>query len=301
MRYPFGKSGTRGEVEKNWYVAQGFGEKTNYGYHEGADWNLKTGGDTDLGEPLYAIADWEIAYYHLKSHLESGFGEHFVYQVESPWGVRWVHYCHNQNSIDPQKKNSGKKGDKIAEIGKSGRPRNTLPAHLHLAIFKVDPSILPNGIDTIAKSKTQLNDWWEDPVAFLNKWNDYKQEGIMDIKQLAYDIRMGLFKHETLNKDYKIQDSELEYDVREWKGAQDFMQRITGDSNFHKVHIQPQLDGQKIALESVYNLEKDALINYWQSNLESAKKDYEERLKKQLEDKDPYELLVIAIKRILGR
>lgn len=54
MRYPVGQSGTREEYDKLWYSAQGFGAKTSYGFHEGEDFNLKTGGDTDLGQPLFS-------------------------------------------------------------------------------------------------------------------------------------------------------------------------------------------------------------------------------------------------------
>lgn len=161
--YPVG-TGTKEDFEQRWYIALGFGEKTDYGYHEGIDVNLRTGGDTDLGEPIKAIADWELTYYHLSSHTEAGFGVHFVYTVNTPRGRRWIHCAHNQPDPPVVSKKTGKKGDILAFIGKTGRPRNIMPAHLHFSVFKVDPASLSNKIDTIAKTSQQLNDWWESPL-----------------------------------------------------------------------------------------------------------------------------------------
>lgn len=286
FQYPV-SDGTRETFEKEWYVALGFGDKQDYGYHEGVDINLKTGGDTDNGQSLKAISDWELTYYHLNSHNESGFGVHFVYKVNSPFGVRWIHYAHCQKPIDPEKKSSGQKGDKLAEIDKTGRPRFILPAHLHLAVFKVDPFNLPNKIDTIAKTKTQLNDWWEDPIAFFQNWDNYKEEA-MDIKQLATDLRIGLL-------DYSPSEDELKWDIEHWENPKEFIKRITGDEKFYKKYVLPQLESQKIAQESGCKSEKEAIEASWQTKLESAKKEYQDALKKKLENTTIGELINLIV------
>src|SRR5690554_7245335 len=46
--FPVGKPNA-----KNYYNAQAFGEN----YHLGDDWNGNGGGNTDLGDPIYAIAN----------------------------------------------------------------------------------------------------------------------------------------------------------------------------------------------------------------------------------------------------
>lgn len=175
IMYPVG-TGTEEDFRGRWYIALGFGEPQPYGFHEGIDINLKTGGDTDLGEPIVAITDYKLAYYHFKSHPESGFGCHFVYEIDTPRGKRWVHCAHNK--VDPPiaTKKEGKKGDVISFIGKTGRPRAILPAHLHFSIFKVDPQTLPSGIDTIAKTTKQLNDWWESPLEIVESLREEKKE-----------------------------------------------------------------------------------------------------------------------------
>lgn len=168
MAYPVG-NGTKEDFDNNWYIAQGHGDKTSYGYHDGLDINLKSSGDTDLGQPVKAIKDWVKRYYHFGSHPISGFGIHYVYEISTKNGTRWIHCAHNQKNPEIGALSSGKAGDILSHIGKSGRPRNELPAHLHIACFKVDPQNLPKGIDTIATSKKQLDDWWEDPLQYFEE------------------------------------------------------------------------------------------------------------------------------------
>lgn len=164
MIYPVG-DGTKQTFENLWYVAQGFGNPVPaYGYHEGADINLKTGGDTDLGQELKSIAAGRITNYHYGSHPSTGFGRHIIYRIEGAWGTRWVHYAHCQDVGFLNSAQDVVEGQVIARLGKSGTPY----AHLHMSIFKVDPATF--GIDNVANTTTELNQYWEDPIAFLNTW-----------------------------------------------------------------------------------------------------------------------------------
>ena len=161
MRYPVTAGGTKAEYLDKWYNAQDFGNPTSYGYHEGVDLNLKTGGDSDLGQELKAISNGQLRYYHYSSHPTYGFGRHLYYKIDGPWGTRWVHYAHCQDFTASVR--DVNEGEVIAKLGKSGTPY----AHLHWAIWKVDPSGM---IDKIAKTLTDLNTYWEDPIKFVDKW-----------------------------------------------------------------------------------------------------------------------------------
>jgi len=165
MRYPVTAGGSKQEFEAKWYIAQGFGNPTSYGFHEGVDINLKTGGDSDLGQELKAIANGKLVYYHFHSHPSSGFGRHNVLKIDGPWGTRWAHYAHNQEQDFIKTVKDVNEGQIIARLGKSGTPY----AHLHFSIFKVDPVSI-GGIDKIAKNSTDLHNWWEDPIAFMDTW-----------------------------------------------------------------------------------------------------------------------------------
>ena len=159
-----GSTGTKEEFERDWYDAQPFGSQTSYGYHEGADINKRTGGDTDLNQELKAIASGKIYYYHFLSHPTSNYGRHLVYRIDGPWGVRFVHYAHMSDLDFMANTNFVSEGQILGRIGKSGTP----VAHLHWAIYKEDP--VGFGIDNIANNTDELNRLWEDPVKFVNTW-----------------------------------------------------------------------------------------------------------------------------------
>lgn len=161
MRYPTNNFKT----EWNTTAGYGFGNKVSYGFHEGVDINLNGAGDSDLGKEIFAIANGELVYWHGAKHPATGFGYHSVYKITGPWGTRWIHEAHCLPDITPAPRLI-KENEVIAHAGKSG----TQFVHIHFSIFKVDPATLPNGIDTVANTQQQLNDWWEDPIAFIEKW-----------------------------------------------------------------------------------------------------------------------------------
>jgi hypothetical protein len=182
MIYPVGND--KQDFDNNWYVAQGFGAATSYGFHEGIDLNLKSGGDTDLGQPVKMIANGQIVYWHFSSHPTTGYGRHIVYRIDGPWGTRWVHSCHLQE-VDFKNVNASlPEGAMIGRLGKSG---NSPSAHLHFSIFKVDPAIA--GIDNIANTQAELNATWEDPIAFMNAWMAPIVAPVTD--QSLYDFGAG--------------------------------------------------------------------------------------------------------------
>lgn len=155
--------------KRDWYNAQSFGNPTNYGFHEGCDINTRAGGDTDLGKPLYAVADGVIRYWHNGSHPKTGFGKHMVLECETKQGKLWFHYAHC-DTITPAVV-AVRAGQQIGTLGKSGTP----VAHLHFSCFIKDPALITSGIDVIAKTKEQLTSWWADPLQSLQ----YVQGGSM--------------------------------------------------------------------------------------------------------------------------
>jgi murein DD-endopeptidase MepM/ murein hydrolase activator NlpD len=172
MRLPVAKN--KDEYKRLWYNAQGFGVKTSYGYHEGDDYNLKTGGDSDLGQPIYAIADGVVTSLHDHT-TKPTFGRHLHIKHDGPWGTVWSHYAHLLD-IFVVPNQTVKEGQKIATLGKSG----TNWAHLHFAIKKQ-----PTGIDGIAKTLEDLK-MWVDPIPFIEKW-----EGVEEVITPQTKIDLG--------------------------------------------------------------------------------------------------------------
>lgn len=226
MIFPFGK-----ETDK-WYIASKFGVQRDGYIHSGADYNLKTGGDTDLDEPLYATSSGQITYYHFASHPNSGFGRHQVHKIEGPWGVRWIHYAHCSERDFINSRQNVEEGEMIARVGKSG----TKYAHLHCSVFKIDPSQLPYGIDTIATSKTMLDSIWEDPEEFFkNYYNTMPQQEDIRLKLLndagietEGDLRAVLGSHKDIDnvkQDLQNTKKELERLQGEYGDLEDDYER----------------------------------------------------------------------------
>lgn len=153
MRFP------TDNFETMWNTTAGysFGDKTDYGYHEADDLNMNGGGNIDLGQPLYAVADGEITSVHIHTGSPT-FGKHLHLKFNIDGKDYWAHYAHCDQILVTEGVKV-KKGDKIATVGNSG----TTFAHCHFAIKNQ-----PTGVDGIAKTLEDLKKW-ESPIAFIKK------------------------------------------------------------------------------------------------------------------------------------
>ncbi|GIW63198.1 MAG: hypothetical protein KatS3mg090_1024 [Patescibacteria group bacterium] len=304
MRYPVDKN--KSDFQKNWYVASGFGEFRNTYYHNGVDLNLKSGGDTDMGQPLYAVADGVIKYYHKSKHPNTGYGLHMVLEVDTPKGKRWFHYAHCLEITDQAKQ--VKEGEIIGKVGKSG----TKYAHLHFSCFKVDPATLPNGIDTIAKTKQQLNSWWEDPLQVIeelmaNQGSYYRGIDLTNIESIKVcidtwkDVVDGKYvKFEDYEKIKKERDEAINIIINKEKAISNLedekktIEKSIESFNKKIVELNNQIselekkidDGSKEIIKKdreIANLEKQLEIkeNQLQADKEKAKIECEKKLKDQ--------------------
>lgn len=118
--YPVGRPDAEG-----YYNAQKFGENS----HLGEDWNAVTGGDTDLGDPVYAISDGVVL---MAKDVKNGWGN--VVRIIHNYGTaskpRYVEslYAHLDEIMVGKKGVIVKKGEKIGTIGNAN---GRYLAHLH--------------------------------------------------------------------------------------------------------------------------------------------------------------------------
>lgn len=212
-----------------WYIAQSHGDKTPYGYHDGEDWNLITGGNTDLGQPLLAITDGEITSVHIHTTTPT-FGKHIHIKHDGPWGTVYCHYAHC-DSIDVEVGDRVIEGQKIATLGRSG----TLWSHLHWSIKKK-----PCGIDNIPNTMEELNECWTDPSEFINTWINYKGGDMACQEDL-----------EKCNQDLADEQQRLVDCRREREELQILVKGLTIEVDNLKQQLEncgelPQLDGWKV-------------------------------------------------------
>lgn len=246
MIYPTAK--TKKEFDAKWYNAQEFGTKTSYGYHEADDINLKTGGDTDLGQPLYAIADGEITSV-CTTHPTKNFGLHLHLKFEVKEGTRWAHYAHCK-AILVKEGDKVKEGEKIAELGKSG----TTAAHLHFAIKNA-----ATGIEGIAKTKEDLKKW-ENPIPFIEEHlnGDCVDEKEFNLLQEKYDALRKLYKECDTDKDLAREEvKRLEKRVKTLEGDYENL-TVSHQLNLTTLEAQIKLNG--VLSQKLLDCEKQVTI-----------------------------------------
>ena len=117
--FPVGKPDAKG-----YYNAQRFGENN----HLGEDWNATSGGDTDLGDPIYSIATGKVT---LAADIGGGWGKIIRIAHHLPDGS-WIEslYAHC-DQILVKEGDIVSKGTKIATIGNN---KGQYLAHLHFEL-----------------------------------------------------------------------------------------------------------------------------------------------------------------------
>lgn len=112
---------------KNYYNAQKFGKNT----HLGDDWNGTGGGNSDFGDPVYAISDGIVVF---AKDVKGGWGKviriyHNYGTKQQPLYIESLYAHLNKMVVTPE--TVVKRGDKIGTIG---NVNGLYLAHLHLEI-----------------------------------------------------------------------------------------------------------------------------------------------------------------------
>jgi len=168
-----------GKTYSGWYKAVKFAQNYSLGIHPGEDWNGNGGGDTDLGQPVFAIAKGKVIW---------------ARACPSPWGkviviehrflengkIRKVYaqYAHLQE-ISVKEGQVVERRQAIGKIGKGDL--DEYPAHLHFEIRK-------HGLDSL------VADYWPSShrktVAWVKKYYEPPTEFIKQHRQLSTPINM---------------------------------------------------------------------------------------------------------------
>lgn len=149
MRYP---------LDIQFKIDQKYGDKTDYGYHDGVDMNGLGGGNTDLGTLLKTVTRGIITSVH--DH-QTGWGKHLHLKFETPFGTRWAHYAHCQEILVRE----GQEVEEGIVLAKMGNTGTSTASHLHFSIKNK-----PTGVDAVAKTLEELKSW-EDPLVFIDACN----------------------------------------------------------------------------------------------------------------------------------
>jgi murein DD-endopeptidase MepM/ murein hydrolase activator NlpD len=137
--------------------------------HFGEDWNGRGGGDTDLGDPVYAMGNGMVV---------------FAFDVRVGWGnvviIRHayrdpatgkVNYCDSlYGHLHQMMVKVGQEVKRGQQVGTIGSNRGMYPAHLH---FEVRHN-LAIGMQRESVERNMVN--WADPTQFINRYRRLNRE-----------------------------------------------------------------------------------------------------------------------------
>lgn len=160
--YPVGKPNAEG-----YYKARGL--RLRSPRHFGEDWNGKGGGDTDLHDPIYAIANGVVTFAY---DIKQGWGRVIIirhaYRDPKTGKVKYCDslYGHNRKML-VEVGQKVKRGQQIATMGNN---RGMYSAHLH---FEIRHDIT---IGMARNSCPATFEHWADPTEFIKKYRKLKSE-----------------------------------------------------------------------------------------------------------------------------
>ncbi len=164
------------EDDEGWYVSTDFntnrtydgdcygGSEPNCGaYHPGEDWNLASGGDTDLGEHIYSIGAGKV----VGLGYDTAFGNMVLIVHKLPDGELVMSvFAHMQNATSLNLGDSVTHQTQVGAIGKTGTGAGDY-AHLHFEIrqesmLDIDDNDTPTNEsdDTVTVSATYPTNYW---------------------------------------------------------------------------------------------------------------------------------------------
>lgn len=160
--FPVGKPNAEG-----YYKARGL--RLRAPQHFGEDWNGRAGGDSDLGDPVYAVADGIVTFAH---NVRSGWGNvvltRHAYRDSATGKVKFCDTLNGHlNDIRVKVGQQIKRGQQIGTIGSNF---GMYPAHLHFEIrHNINIGMLRRNVPSDLVN-------WADPTVFINKHRRLNRE-----------------------------------------------------------------------------------------------------------------------------
>ncbi len=137
--------------------------------HFGEDWNGRDGGDSDLGDPVYAIADGVVTFAH---DVRTGWGKlvltRHAYRDKEGGQVKYIDTLNAH--LDTMLVKVGQMVKRGQQIGTIGTNYGMYPAHLHFEMrHNITIGIVRNSVPA-----DMVN--WADPTDFINRHRKLNRE-----------------------------------------------------------------------------------------------------------------------------
>jgi murein DD-endopeptidase MepM/ murein hydrolase activator NlpD len=195
---------SNGRKHNGWFIATTFGEHYKLGIHPGEDWNGNGGGDTDIGQDVYAVANGRVIY---AANFGQPWGnvvviDHSYYVNHEKRYIRSV-YAHLQDFTVQAGVNVTRR-ERIGSIGKD--PNKTFPAHLHLELrrnFELSPTYWPSSND---KDDAWVRENYVSPSDFISSHRalfvPQTEKTLVLVDQETYKMR--IYRDRSLIEEFDI-------------------------------------------------------------------------------------------------
>ncbi len=183
------KTGRRYE---GWYVATHFAEAYSLGLHTGEDWNGSGGGDTDLGQPVYAVANGRVVFAQNCGRLWGNVVvvEHLFYENQERRVIRSL-YAH-LDEIKVREGEEVRRRQLIATVGQD--PEKLFSPHLHVELRRdltLAPTYWPS---SDGKDAAWMREHYEDPTSFIKSHRalpvPQREAALVLVDQSRYKARL---------------------------------------------------------------------------------------------------------------
>jgi murein DD-endopeptidase MepM/ murein hydrolase activator NlpD len=193
-----------GKTYGGWYIATNFAQTYQLGIHTGEDWNGNGGGNTDLGQEVFAVANGRIAF--AKQYGEPWGNvvviDHVFYENNEKKRIRSV-YAHLQ-SIKVQTGQGVGRRQLIGTVGQD--PEKLFDAHLHLELRwdeTLEPTYWPS---TNGKDTTWIKEHYTAPTSFITNHRTLpvpqNESTLVLIDQDRYQMRV--YRKQKLLGEYQV-------------------------------------------------------------------------------------------------
>ena len=170
--FPVGPRGTNVDVYRTHKIDATLADPAYFKsfsvWHPGEDWNGRGGGDTDLGDPIYAISHGRVVEF---GNFPPTWGNIVLLEHALPDGSRvWTQYAHLEQIMVSQVGQKVRRGQQIGTMGKGAKtpqfPQGRWIAHLH---FEIRRNKLPIGSWTpLVRSRDEVLANYISPTPYIN-------------------------------------------------------------------------------------------------------------------------------------
>lgn len=193
-----------GKRYQGWYIATHFAESYSLGIHPGEDWNGTGGGNTDLGQDVYAVANGRVVFAANCGRLWGNVIviEHVFYENQEKQKIRSL-YAH-LHEIKIRDGAMVRRRQLIASIGQD--PEKLFDAHLHLEL-RWDESLEPTYWPTSNhKDVSWVKEHYTQPTSFIKSHRKtlvpQAEPVLILVDQASYKMR--LYQKNSFVKEYDV-------------------------------------------------------------------------------------------------